>query len=142
MAPRKQLVVRIGSDFDRNTQVEAPVNDERNPILVNSPYFTGSICMRINSFKGKVGSISSSENLSSDANELPKADKYFDGKRRCFSLQIQGRFKQEWPANDVEFGIVLDSKLKLPWGADMALKIAQVRRLRAYFKISIRLKTF
>jgi hypothetical protein len=83
--------------------------------------------MRINNFKGKVGSISSSQNISNSSNELPSADKYFDGKRRCFSLQIQGRFKQEWAANDIEFGIVMDNKLKLPWGADMALKIAQVR---------------
>jgi hypothetical protein len=127
--PKNRLRIRIGPDFDQGNLKTVSVNDDQRPIEIDSPHFTGNICMRVNGFKGIGSPLSNAPPDTTDPNLtepiIPNA-KYFEGKRRCFSLQIQGRFKQTWTADDVEFGIVLDRKIRLPAGADIALRIAQV----------------
>lgn len=131
--PKSRLRIRIGPDFDQEKLKTMPVNDDERPIAIDSPHFTGNICMRVNGFKGVSSPLPDAPPDTIDPNlteaVIPDA-KYFEGKRRCFSLQIQGRFKQTWTADDVEFGIVLDRKIRLPTGADIALRIAQVRFLK------------
>ena len=132
--PKKRLRVRIGSDFNRESQVTFTVNDEKNPVLIESPHFSGKIVMRINNFKGVTSPLPGESMWEVDADKteevLPTCP-YFEGKRRYFSLQIQGSFKNTWTANDIEFGIVLDRRINLPTGADAALKIAQVLEIIA-----------
>jgi hypothetical protein len=127
--PNKRLRVRIGPDFNRETQVTVAVNDEKKPVIIDSPHFSGKLLMRVDKFKGVSSPLPGCSPWAVDdvSTEKPIPNcKYFDGKKRCFSLQIQGTFKQEWTADDLEFGIVLDRRINLPTGSDMALKIAQV----------------
>ncbi len=127
--PNKRLRVRIGPDFNQDNQVTVAVNDEKKPVLIDSPHFAGKILMRVHNFKGVSSPLPGCSPWAVDDEStepsIPTC-KYFDGKRRCFSIQIKGSFKKEWTANDIEFGIVLDRRINLPTGADMALKIAQV----------------
>lgn len=127
--PNKRLRVRIGPDFNKDNQVTVAVNDEKRPVSIDSPAFCGKIVMRIHNFKGVSSPLPGCSPWAVDDDQtedtIPTC-KYFDGKRRCFSLQVQGTFKGTWTADDIEFGIVLDRRINLPTGADMALKIAQV----------------
>jgi len=105
------------------------VNHDSEPILIESPHFVGRICMRVNGFKGVMAPLENQDKWATSpeqTHEVKPTSDYFTGKRRCFSLQIQGKFKQTWTGDDVCFGIVFDHKLSLPTGADIALKIAKV----------------
>jgi hypothetical protein len=130
--PNKRLRVRIGPDFNRDNQETVAVNDEKRPVIIDSPHFCGKILMRIHNYKGVSAPLSGSSPSTADVKQSEKpipTCKYFDGKKRCFSIQIQGCFKKEWTADDIEFGIVLDRRINLPTGSEMALKIAQVNTM-------------
>lgn len=98
-----------------------PVNYDINPIIINNEHFTGYACFRVVNFDGhnpidpKTGKpmpvISSSE--------------YFTGHRRTFSLQISGRFRKEWSADEVMFGTFFEKPVKLPPGHKIALALAK-----------------
>jgi len=107
------LQVKAGSDLN-NLQV-VKVNQEGAPLTIDSPYFTGRICIRILGFDGVT-----------PANEAPISNSaYFNGTQRLFSIQIQGRFKNPTTADDLMWGIDFDQKLSVPRMADIALKFVQ-----------------
>ncbi|KAJ3299907.1 hypothetical protein HK104_006058 [Borealophlyctis nickersoniae] len=55
-----------------------------------------------------------------------KPTPYFNGKRRLFSVQVQGRFKREWGGDDVLWGVVFEKGLpRVPIGAEIGVRIAK-----------------
>lgn len=78
---------------------------------VSSELFQGKVAINIKGFTNPSG-----EELSAE---------YFDREDRkgiTWSIQVQGRFLQPTSADDVMFGNTFDKRLKLPWGAGVALK--------------------
>ena len=98
-----------------------PINYDINPIIINSEHFTGYACFRVVNFDGhnpidvKTG------------NPLPliTGSSYFNGHRRTFSLQLCGRFRKEWSADEVMFGTFFEKPIKLPPGHKIALALAK-----------------
>lgn len=78
---------------------------------ISSELFEGKVAINIKGFTNPSG-----EELSAE---------YFDREDRkgiTWSIQVQGRFLQPTSADDVMFGNTFDKRLKLPWGAGVALK--------------------
>lgn len=78
---------------------------------ISSEFFEGKVAINIKGFTNPSG-----EELSAE---------YFDREDRkgiTWSIQVQGRFLQPTSADDVMFGNTFDKRLKLPWGAGVALK--------------------
>ncbi|KAJ3152156.1 hypothetical protein HDU89_001375 [Geranomyces variabilis] len=108
----KRLRCRIGPSLD--CMAVAKVNDENNPHFIDSPFFTGYVGVRVKNFKG----------FTPDGSEPIETLKYFEGKKRLFSVQVQGRFKHEYTADDVVFGSAFEHKVTPPTGSWVALKFA------------------
>lgn len=116
MAERK-LRVRIGP----STSTLAPynVNDDSKPMYVDSPYFSGYVTFRVKDFNGFAPTYA-------DNSEPLKNSDYFGDRRRQFSLQVSGRFKEDFPFDDLQFGVTFDRKVNPPTGSWIALKFATV----------------
>ncbi|KAK9767547.1 hypothetical protein K7432_002599 [Basidiobolus ranarum] len=110
-----KLRVRAGTDTKLDNLKVIKVNDEENPIQLESPHFTGQLVVRIRDYDG----------LTPDGSKPIKTSLYFEGNKDQYSIQIQGRFKQQWNADEVVFGNTFDKKLNLPYGAGVALKVAK-----------------
>ncbi|KAI9325107.1 hypothetical protein DFJ73DRAFT_220223 [Zopfochytrium polystomum] len=90
------------------------VNEDTNPHFIDSPYFAGNVAVRVKNFRG-----------ATPENTPPIADTpYFGTRKRLFSVQVQGRFKQEYTAEDVVFGAEFEHKVSPPTGAWLAVKFA------------------
>lgn len=98
-----------------------PINYDMDPIIINNEHFTGYAVFRVVNFNGhnpidpKTG------------NPLPTVanNDYFNGHRRTFSLQICGRFRKEWSADEVMFGTFFEKPVKMPPGYKIALALAK-----------------
>ncbi|RKO97619.1 hypothetical protein CAUPRSCDRAFT_2299, partial [Caulochytrium protostelioides] len=93
------------------------VNDDLHPVPLKSEHFVGRIVVR-------------ADNWDNDPNENQelaplKTTPYFQGRRRLFSFQIEGRFTKTWTGDDLWWGTRMHGKLKLPPGSDLALRFAQ-----------------
>lgn len=108
----RKLRVRIGPDVDH--LVVADVNNDKDPIFVDSPFFTGNILVRVKDFHGIIPK----------GKKLIHSSPYFDDKKRLFSIQVQGRFKHNYSSEDIYFGAEFDRKVNPPTGAWMAIKFA------------------
>ena len=82
----KKLTVKIGPTINHLTPTK--VNNDSDPQFIDSPYFTGKVVVRIKDFKGN--------NVSLDS------DKYFEGKKRTFAIQVSGRFKHDYLIDDIK----------------------------------------
>ena len=92
-------------------------NNPQQPIWVVSEHFVGRINVYV---KSKY-----QPHIHTD-----KVQDYFCNKSRLFSFQMQGRFAQEWPGDDVEFGVHLDQPLSnIPFGSSLAIAFIQVKEL-------------
>ncbi|KAJ3033731.1 hypothetical protein HK097_004740, partial [Rhizophlyctis rosea] len=112
------LRVRAGASYDPTTLQTAYVNDEQNPILIDTPHFTGYLVVRVLNFNG----------VTPDPSKplLPNpASNYFHGRNRRYSISIQGRFKKDWNGDEVIFGTDFDTKIRTPTGCGLAMKIAK-----------------
>lgn len=90
------------------------MNDDTDPQFIDSAYFTGNVGVRVKNFHGTTPN-----------NTRPISDsKYFGSRKRLFSIQVQGRFKQEYSADDVVFGAEFEHKVSPPTGAWLAVKFA------------------
>lgn len=96
------------------------INDDAHPIVIDNEHFTGHAVFRVRDFDGWTP-------VDTDTGtcrpQIPYIA-YFDGHRRAFSIQIQGRFKRPWSGDDVMFGTWFDSPLVLPRGYSVALAFA------------------
>jgi hypothetical protein len=108
----KRLKVSIGTSPDN--LVIADVNNEKNPHFIDSAYFTGYILVRVKDFGGIA------------PNERNQSIKYFENKKRTFSIEFSGRFKHEYSAGDVMFGAEFEEKVNPPTGTWIAMKFANL----------------
>ncbi|PRP87177.1 hypothetical protein PROFUN_01439 [Planoprotostelium fungivorum] len=117
------MVVWKGKDYTVEVKVGATldtlrpilVNGEGVPELIDSPEFTGRIAIRIAHFNG----------ITPDGTPPIESSPYFGKTQRLCSIQVQGRFKRDWTANDIMWGNEFDNKLKIPKLAGPALKFIQ-----------------
>ncbi|KAI8928416.1 hypothetical protein BC831DRAFT_397511 [Entophlyctis helioformis] len=110
----RKLRVRIGPS-PQSLAVANP-NEEEVPHFIDSPYFVGHIVVRVKNFRG----------VPPDGEPIKQADDYFGTRKRLFALQVCGRFKHEYTAEDVVFGAEFDRKVSPPTGAWVALKFANL----------------
>ncbi|RKO98277.1 hypothetical protein CXG81DRAFT_3654, partial [Caulochytrium protostelioides] len=108
------LRVRVGPSTQ--TLATTKVNADDQPHFIDSPHFVGNIVVRVKNFNGKT------PDGSAPISDIP----YFHDKKRQFSIQVSGRFKQETPIDDVVFGSEFDHKISPPTGAWLAMKLASV----------------
>eukprot|EP01117_Protostelium_nocturnum_P001162 TRINITY_DN1147_c1_g3_i1.p1 TRINITY_DN1147_c1_g3~~TRINITY_DN1147_c1_g3_i1.p1 ORF type:complete len:284 (+),score=102.28 TRINITY_DN1147_c1_g3_i1:226-1077(+) len=104
--------VKVGTSINDLRAIE--VNEEGNPVFLDSPEFTGRMLVRIAEFNGN----------SPKGSAIPTSP-YFKGTQRCLSIQIQGRFKRQWTVDDLMWGNEFQSKLNLPKLTGAALKFIQ-----------------
>ncbi|KAJ3304751.1 hypothetical protein HDU76_005135 [Blyttiomyces sp. JEL0837] len=113
------LRVRAGPGNDPSTHQTVNVNDELNPLLIDSEHFTGYIIVRMLNFNGITPTSHQGPPITN-----PKSS-YFNGRNRRYSIVVQGRFKNNWCGDDIVFGIDMDCKLRTPPGIGLAIKIAK-----------------
>lgn len=91
-----KLQVTVGPSYDPSTHSIIPVNDDANPLFIDTPHFTGRICVRVKDFKGIVPP---------ETTRIPSSP-YFEGNKDQYSIQVQGRFKgKTWTVDDIIFGV-------------------------------------
>lgn len=110
----RRLRVRIGPSAD--TLCTYNVNDDSRPQYVESPYFAGNVAVRVKDFVGHTPRTAADKPL--------RTTEYFGNRRRLFSIQVAGRFLQEYDGDDVLFGAVFESKVSPPTGSWIAMKVA------------------
>lgn len=118
----KRLYIRCndlqdGSEFVR-------VNDDFHPHIINNGWFTGHVVFRVRDFDGMTLRDPKDSSGKHRCAPIPTTP-YFDGHRRAFSMQVSGRFKHAWTANDVMFGTFFEKPLILPRGYKIALALAR-----------------
>lgn len=82
-----------------------PVNDDANPTLIESDEFIGQIVVRI---KGLDKVFGYKEGQEQDSQGIIPESPWFSlpgGDNNLSSVQISGRFKREWPGEQVVFGV-------------------------------------
>ncbi|KAG0294579.1 hypothetical protein BGZ96_000927 [Linnemannia gamsii] len=102
-----------------------PVNDDANPTSIESDEFIGQIVVRI---KGLDKAFGYKEGQEQDSLDLIPESPWFSlpgGNSNLSSVQISGRFKREWPGEQVVFGNQFEKPLRLPPFSSIALKFIQ-----------------
>ncbi|KAI8849173.1 hypothetical protein BC829DRAFT_443177 [Chytridium lagenaria] len=126
------LRIRAGPGYDQENLQVVNVNDEANPILIDSEHFTGYLVVRMHNFNGMTP-----ENKQPIRN--PPSN-YFKGHHRRYSIMVQGRWKKAWNGDEIIFGIDADQRIEHP-GVNLESKLpnAQVVLFRQP-KVSIKNK--
>lgn len=91
-------------------------NEETNPHFIDNEIFTGLVVVRVKDFDGITRD---------DSPPIPSIP-YFESKKRMFSIQLSGRFKKEFTADDIVFGAEFEHKVSPPTGAWLAIKFANL----------------
>jgi len=78
---------------------------------IKSELFDGQVVVHIKGFPDPDGNVLDSEYFSRE-----------DRQNLTWSIQVQGRFLQNYSADDILFGNTFDRPLRLPWGSGAALK--------------------
>ncbi|RHZ72823.1 hypothetical protein Glove_238g9 [Diversispora epigaea] len=109
-----KLLVSVGPSYDLSTHSVILVNDDANPLFIDTPYFSGRICVRVKDFKGIIP----------PGKTRISSSPYFEGNKEQYSIQVQGRFKGEkWTADNIIFGNDFDRKINLPSISRLGLKV-------------------
>ncbi|TPX43665.1 hypothetical protein SeLEV6574_g04920 [Synchytrium endobioticum] len=118
-----QLCVKAGPN-EKELQI-ASVNDELEPLFIDSEHFTGYILVRMVNFTGTTRTPSASRSECKPPIENP-ASSYFKGRSRRYSIVVQGRFKHTWNGDDIVFGGEMQAPMaKVPMGASLVIKAAK-----------------
>ncbi|KAF9923961.1 hypothetical protein FBU30_005981 [Linnemannia zychae] len=120
-----RLRVSAGPSADPKHLKVLPVNDDANPTLIESNEFIGQIVVRI---KGLDKTYGSKEGQEEDSLPLFPDSPWFTlpgGDSNLSSIQISGRFKREWPGEQIVFGNQFERPLRLPPLSSIALKFVQ-----------------
>ncbi|KAI8999443.1 hypothetical protein BC832DRAFT_534197 [Gaertneriomyces semiglobifer] len=109
------LSVRAGPNYKDLLPVK--VNDEQNPLLIDSEHFVGYVVVRVAHFGG----------VTPDGTRplVNPQSHYFYGRNRRYSIMVQGRFKKAWNGDDIIFGVDFDTKVRTPTGVGLAMRIAK-----------------
>lgn len=110
----KVLRVRVGPDNVVKTICD--VNNDFKPVFIYNNDFIGNITVRVVNFSGVTPT---------HTPPIPMTE-YFGTRKRLFSVQIQGRFRKDWTIDDINFGGAFNHKVSLPYGAGLAIKLAQM----------------
>ena len=110
----RKLKVSVGPST--RTLAHYNTNEDQSPMFVLSPHFEGHVVVRVKDFDGVVPG---------GCTPTPTSA-YFGSRRRQFSIQCTGRFKEAFNCNDVVFGAVFDAKVSPPTGTWLALKFASM----------------
>ena len=81
------------------------LNRDTCPMPFETPLFRGRAVVRVRGAK-----------------DAPKT-RYFDGKRRMFSIQVEGRFRRRILGDSVIFGAAFDHPVVLPYGTSLVLAL-------------------
>ena len=81
------------------------LNRDTCPMPFETPLFRGRAVVRVRGAK-----------------DAPKT-RYFDGKRRMFSIQVEGRFRRRIRGDSVIFGAAFDHPVVLPYGTSLGLAL-------------------
>ncbi|KAF9903952.1 hypothetical protein EC991_003170 [Linnemannia zychae] len=122
---RYRLRVSAGPSADPKDLKVLAVNDDSSPTLIESDEFIGQIVVRI---KGLDKSFGYKEGQEHDSLPLISESPWFSlpgGDNNLSSVQISGRFKREWPGEQVVFGNQFEKPLRLPPFSSIALKFIQ-----------------
>ncbi|KAI9592412.1 hypothetical protein BDF19DRAFT_388386 [Syncephalis fuscata] len=115
------LAVRAGPSYTQQTLIN--VNDDQYPVLIDSTDFTGRVVVRIKDFTGITPS---GETRITNTN-------YFKGRRRKFSIQVEGRFKKAVSADDVYYGVDFDDIPAIPKIFDIGMAAARLIDPAVYY---------
>lgn len=98
-----RLRVSAGPDTDHLTVLS--VNDDSNPLQIESDEFVGQIVVRIKGLDRKFGY--EQGQLKDNLKILPDSPWFTNpgGDSNLSSVQISGRFKREWSGDQVVFGV-------------------------------------
>ena len=118
LASRQEYILRIsaGPDFEHMQLIDP--NEEEKPLFVNSPHFSGYLMLRYLNFQGVTSGLEKDmveARTTFSKQHRPIAyptSTYFNGRKRRYSMVIQGRFKDDYCGDDVLFGV--DSDMGLP----------------------------
>lgn len=101
---RYRLRVSAGPSANPKDLKVLPVNDDSNPTLIESDEFIGQIVVRI---KGLDKAFGYKEGQEQDSQEIIPESPWFSlgGDNNLSSVQISGRFKREWPGEQIVFGV-------------------------------------
>ncbi|KAG0037465.1 hypothetical protein BGZ82_002464 [Podila clonocystis] len=117
MAPAKKqlrLLVSAGPSANPKDLKPIAVNDDANPVWIESDEFVGQIMIRIKGLDKTVGY----EQGAKEDNLKPVPESAWfqkpGGSNHITSIQIHGRFKREWPGDQILFGDQFERPLRLP----------------------------
>jgi len=105
--------VSAGPSADPKDLKVLPVNDDASPTVIESDEFIGQIVVRI---KGLDKTFGYKEGQDEDSLPLVPESPWFilpGGDRNLSSVQISGRFKREWPGEQIVFGVSKDAPYHL-----------------------------
>jgi len=107
-----KLQVTAGSSFSALSTVA--VNKDTQPLKISNNHFEGSLTVRIKDFKGQDNEVVSDS----------ESGYFQQHSGLTWSIQLQGRFKQDQLMDDVVFGNIFDHPIRdsLPYGTALALK--------------------
>lgn len=111
------LRISAGTSYNPESLIVVNPNDEMKPILIDSEHFIGYVVVRVLNFQGV--------NPSTEKLIPNPASSYFQGRNRRYSIMVQGRWKKNWNGDDIVFAVDLDSKVRVPTGAGLGIKIAK-----------------
>jgi len=81
------------------------INEDTRPLPFETPLFRGRAVVRIRGADGA------------------PTTRYFEGKRRMFSIQVEGRFLRRIRGDSVIFGAAFDHPVVLPYGTSLGLSL-------------------
>jgi len=110
--------IRVSAGSSPQTLKPVNPNDEHNPILIDNDHFIGYLLVRVVNFSG-LPPTPTTPIIPNPPSE------YFKGRNRRYSIAIQGRWKKQWGGDDIVFGMDFDTRLRMPTGASVGLKIAK-----------------
>ncbi|KAF9432129.1 hypothetical protein BGZ76_011231 [Entomortierella beljakovae] len=120
---RYRLRVSAGPSADDLKPVN--VNDDANPMFIESKEFVGQLVVRIRGLDKAFGYAEAQEE---DGLKTFPDSAWFTrpgGNNNLSSVQISGRFKNEWEGSEVVFGNQFEKPLRLPPFSSIALKFIQ-----------------
>jgi hypothetical protein len=121
-------ILHVTAGPDLANLVTVDVNNECQPIVVDSPGFVGYLVVRMQDFRGVTTKMEDCRKkgmpIVADAIAHPDSS-YFQGRNRRYSIMLQGKFKRKINADDLIFGVDFDVPLRTPVGISLGLRIAK-----------------
>ncbi|KAF9362122.1 hypothetical protein BGX26_000010 [Mortierella sp. AD094] len=122
---RYRLRVSAGPSADPKDLKPITVNDDANPMLIESDEFIGQIVVRLRNLDKAFGFAQGQ--IEDGLKSMPNSPWFTKpgGNNNLSSVQISGRFKREWQGDQIVFGNQFEKPLRLPPFSSIALKFIQ-----------------